>query len=457
MNKLHHTFVALVVMLAAFWLGACSSKTSETTPTAETATSTGVATVAATATPAPTPLPTSTGGRTEVPSTVQLIDVRAGTLKTLYQSSSVAASDAEFEGDRITIRAGGGALDFRLDGMARPGQMGFDCRELTGAAEIAGRTYAGARCGAISPDRAWMTYGILAGEVTLPSGYVVPLGEQWLLELGTGTTRLVHSGLVHCGGCDARYGPILSPSSRYVAYAETGGSQRRFLTEAASGATRVIGNGSQTPDAPVWSLRGDRLLYRSGQQPVFEDLANGASRELDMVWPAAFDRSGSLVYAPAWAPSPKSTGLSTTIADSATGRVVAMMDGAPSPWRLYTGSSAVAATPSGVIAALQGAPNCNGTAIYFDGALRQCVTDGVEGQIGPDGLVAVARKTGAVGPAFGPHFQTISIDQFDIDLVTVGGTVQTVARGVLSLQTPLMVWDPAGTHLLVLWPRSAGL
>ena len=451
--------VALVALVAAMYLAACSSSTSTVptlTPQPPTPTLPVAPTVVATATPAATPL----SGHLEVASTVQLVDVISGTTKTLYESRTVRAWDAVFEDDRIVVRKGGDTLQFRIDGSPLLGQTEPECRDSNGSAVVAGRPYAGVPCGDVSPDLRWMTYHVNAGEVTLPSGYTVPLWDQWLIDLRTSAARMIQSGLVQCGGCDARYGPRWSPDSRYVAYAETGGEARRFLTDAASGRTRPIGNGSDVTLAPQWSPKGDMLLYPSSRRGAtrLEDMARGTARDLELAWPVTFDQSGTLVYSPAWSPGPKERDLVTTIVEIATGKVLATVPGAPPTSHLWTGSRAVSATPDGVFAALQQARGCDGTAIYRDGTLQQCVKGGREGQTGPQGLVAVARTTGTAGSARGPGFETTSIDRFDIDIISPSGQSQTVVSGAFSLlQAPLMVWNAGGTRLLVLWPRAVGL
>ena len=48
------------------------------------------------------------------------------------------------------------------------------------------------------------------------SGYRVPQHDKWVVNVQSGATTRLQAGLVHCGGCDARYGPRWSPSSRLV-------------------------------------------------------------------------------------------------------------------------------------------------------------------------------------------------------------------------------------------------
>lgn len=425
-------------------------------------------TPAETATPSPEASPApgtpagqaSPGGTIEVASTVKLVDAATGAVETLYEDRGTEAWDAFFEGDRILVRAGANLLEFALDGSAVATRDRAECRESNGAVEIAGRRYSGISCGVISPDGRWMTYHVDAGETTLPMGLRVPLWDQWLVNLETGSTRLLQAGLVHCGGCDSRYGPRWSPGSRFVVYAEFGGSQRRFLSDALTGATRPLGAGADIGLAPKWAPGSEQLLYSSaeGGRTVLEDLAVGSVRELDLAWPAAFDTSGTLVYSPAWAPDGKgTTDVSTTVIQAASGKRLATLPGAPPYMFVWSGSAAVAAGPDGVLAVLQQASGCAGTAIYLGGKLQRCVEGGMEGQIGPNGNVAVARKTGEAGRAAGPGFETLSIDTFSVVLVAAGKQPQTVVKEALSFHPPLMVWSEDAAQLLILWPRRAGL
>jgi len=88
-----------------------------------------------------------------------------------------------------------------------------------------------------------------------------------------------------------------------------------------------------------------------------------------------------------------------------------------------------------------------------------CVTGGVQGRSSRDGFrVPVARQTGDVGPVHGPGFSARSLPRFQVEVVNmVGGGSRTVAAGIVSLAPPLMTWNEAGTHLLLVWPHSVGL
>ena len=115
----------------------------------------------------------------------------------------------------------------------------------------------------------------------------------------------------------------------------------------------------------------------------------------------------------------------------------------------------VAVTPLGIIAVLQQAPGCAGSAVYVGFELRTCVVGGVQGQIGATGVVVVARRVGSTGPVQGPRFEAHSLDLFDIEIVYPAESARVIATGVASFDAPLMMWNESGTHLLLLWPRSS--
>ncbi len=424
----------------------------------------------ATGTPSNTPLP----GPVQVASTLKVIDVRNGAATTLYQSADQAAAGARFVDDVVEVFVAGTTLRLHLDGStALPAQDHFPCRMNNGNAEIAGQAYPGLQCGVTSPNGRWMTYTRAAGEVTLPSGRRVPSWDQGVMSLLIGETRELQSGLIDCGGCDFRYGVTWSPSSRYVVYAEAGGDQRRFLSDVTTGTTRIIGKGAQLSQAPVWSPRGNQLVYppdSAGRLARLEDLDAGTSTDLPLPWPVRFDATGRLLYSPAWDAGSESRTGSTTIFDLAAGKVIATLSGMPPDRFLWNDSRAVAFYPGGYIAVLQRADGCDGTAIYLQGvATAGCVARGAEGQVSPDGsTVAVARVEGSTGPAYGPGFQARTMTRYSITVVgsatAAGRTLVTDAISYgpnassgIPYGPPLILWNRAGTHILVLWPYWLGL
>ncbi|TAJ21154.1 MAG: hypothetical protein EPO65_02005 [Dehalococcoidia bacterium] len=462
----------LTVVVAAFCLIAgCDRADRNAVPAtpAPTATSTpaeGIATASPTPRLPATPLP----GSTAVAATVVLVDARTGVATTLYTDSDRPIGPVAFIEDSVRVPLADRSLGFRLDGspMTSPPAVTPTCRTSGSGVEVAGKQFSGVACGSISPDLRWMTYMVQTGEVAVgTTGYRVLQHDMWLVDLQSGATRRLQAGLVHCGGCDGRYGPRWSPSSKYVAYAEFGGERRRFLSDVGTGTTRPIGSGNEIHDAPEWAPRGDLLAYSTtanGKVARLEELAAGSSRELPIAWPVRFDASGLFLYSPAWATAPKSgpSTVSTSIMRVDTGKVVATLGGAPPAELLWTGGSAVAryGNSEGYVAVLQQATSCAGTAIYGEGVPQPtCVKDGAQGQISPDGFrVAVARATGAAGPAHGPGFSSTSLPRYDIEVVNmVGGGSRTVVTGAISFIPPLMLWNPAGTHLLIVWPQAGGL
>ncbi len=445
-----------LVLFAAAVLGSTACSGGNNVPSSGGSPSTSLTTTSPGSTPPDAP------AGTEVASTVRLMDALTGASTVLYESTVTAAFGAEFLGEAIVVRAGDQVLRFGLDGAKLPQQSnGGRCREVGSAAEFNGRQYVGVRCGNISPNQHWMTYPMDAGERTLPSGSVVPMWDQWVVDIQSGKTRLLQTGLVHCGHCEARYGPQWSPSSRYVAYAEYGGAERRFLSDVQTGATRQIGHGSELADAPLWAPAGDVLVYGSPPPGIarYEDLTAGVSRDLSIAWPVAFDTSGTLLYSPAWTYHPDGRPVATTIVEAATGEELATLSGAATVAFHYPGGSALARRVDGFVATLRESIGCAGTAVFVPGiANPQCVSDAAEARLSPNGaLIAIAREVGKTGSVHGPAFEAASSTKYEIDIVVVGGKTRTVLTGLTSNAPPLMVWNAAGTHLLVLWPVSPGL
>ena len=82
----------------------------------------------------------------------------------------------------------------------------------------------------------------------------LPTWDQWALNRHTDERRLLQAGLVHCGGCDGRFGAEWSPSGRFVYYAEYAQAGRTFLSDLETGTTRVISEGSTLVSAkPSWT------------------------------------------------------------------------------------------------------------------------------------------------------------------------------------------------------------
>ncbi len=463
---------ALILLAAAAVLSACDrGGPREPAPEASPTETSGLGRETATAGPSgsATPsIPAPAPGSIEIASVVRLVDVRTGAVLTLFESREQRAF-AAFEGDEVVVSVATEVQRYRLDGSRAPEvQRSLTCMNRNGDAEIGGRRYGGVQCGSISPDGGHMVYLVQTGEVTVGgSGYRVPQHDMRMLDIGSGTTTRLQSGLVHCGGCDARYGPRWSPTSRYVAYAESGGEGRRFLTDRTTAATRVIGRGNEVNDAPEWSPSADVIVYPPtphGTAARIENLANGTARDLDIAWPLRFDATGTYLYSPAWAAQPKQgpSSLTTTIVEVQTGRIAGTVAGAPPQDFLWTGTRAVTrfGASQGYLAVLQGASDCNGTAIYGQGVPQPiCVRGGVQGLSSQDGFrVAVARQAGEVGPVHGPGFSSMSLPRFDVEVVNmVGGGSRTVASGIVSFAAPSMVWNEAGTHLLLVWPHSVGL
>jgi hypothetical protein len=391
---------------------------------------------------------------------VQLIEVESGEVHELHESLDEQAFLVQFEAPGVWFRAGEEWMAFDLNGKPVPGGEGPEfpfnaCREGP----------AGEVCGVISPDARWLLFWKEAGKITRPNGFVVDVTDQWVLDVEAGAERLLVEGLVSCGGCDGVFGPRWSASSNYVVFTESGGDGRRWLTNLQTGATTPIGNGQGVGTAPVWAPTTDRVLYSTAEGgTVLHTAETGTTTELAVAWPAAFDSSGAYAYSPAWhfhvsddkdpnAPEPE-----TTVVELASRSVVYVLAGAAPYANLWDNADAVGETPQGLLAVLQGADGCDGTAIYLDGELDRCVEGGREARIGPGGLIAVARDTGPLGNIQWPNGGALESREFAIDIVHPDGTLETVVEGAYGLDAaPGMTWNDAGTHLLVQWPRFTGL
>ncbi|MCC6381317.1 MAG: PD40 domain-containing protein [Dehalococcoidia bacterium] len=408
------------------------------------------------------------GRRVGRPFEGRLADAAAGSVRTLYESSDQLAWHAQFAGAVVEVVAGPETLRFTFDGLAvTPATTGRRCSALGGVVTVEGRAYPDvAACGSFSPDGKWMLFQKDAGQVQLPAGFSVPSWDQWVLDVATGETTELQKGLFHCGGCDARYGPRWSSTGRYVAYAELGGDLRRFLSDVGTGSTRQIGAGSDVALAPAWHPTEDRIIYSQAAElsgpAVYEDLGTGSKQQLPLPWPVAFDASGDYLYSPAWGPSPKADAGMTTIIDADSFETVAALPGAAPAWLLWrSDAGAVVVGADGPVAAFQGAPGCDGTAVYAGSSTARCVTGGRFGAPNASGtFVAVATLQGTVGPVRGPGFESLVMARYSIELMDVrSGDVQTLIREVISWdgQPPILRWNGDGTHFVVVAPAATGL
>lgn len=412
------------------------------------------------------PSATANPAGTPVPAVAEIIDAQSGTVTRIYESLSDGIYGAAWDGDTVELSAGPGSLRLRPDGSKSTApQNSVQCKQAADEISVLGKNYAGFSCGVVSPDGIWMTSRKDAGKLTLPSGYVVPVWDQFVINLLSGETTELQKGLVHCGGCDGRYGPRWSASSRFVIYAELGGDGRRFLSEVATGSTRRIGAGSDISDAPAWAPDRDTVAYSvesSSSVARLEDLDAGTALDLPIAWPVRFDTSGTLLYSPAADPDPKSRATVTTVFDVATMNVVSVLSGAPLQNAIWTNAIAVANTPNGFVAALQNAEGCSGTALYRQGVpAPTCIRDGVEGRVSPDGSrVAIARTEEAMGHAYGPGFESITMVRFKVEVLTTDGSARilgTTTATSFDFSGPLILWDSTGHYLLVCSPYRTGL
>lgn len=417
-------------------------------------------------TPGP-PLPPIPGIPQRVPSTVLLVDALSGSTKTLYESLVDPAYHAGFEGEVVfTYERRGPTTEtarYNLHGV----EVGRSARTLDGpcleapsGATVEGQTYPGVYCGPISPDKRWMTYQVPAGEETLPAGHRVPVWDQWAVDLNTDARVLLQDHLLHCGGCDGRFGPAWSPSGRYLFFSELVSGGRIFLSDPARATTRVIAAGTDLQHQPDWSPNADRLVYRSERgNTVLEDLDAGTMVELTEVpWPARFDSSGSYLYSPAWGDT-RQTAPTTTLYDVERRMAIASLPGQTPPAGSFLDFRPVSSLGGQPYVALEGAPACSGTAVYERTVLRHCLAGAVSATFSPDGSrLAAWRKTGEIGPFESPTVSSISADVFEVIILDVSsGAINPVGGGLIGAEYPPPVtWNSTGTYIVVISPFAYG-
>ena len=416
------------------------------------------------------------------PDTVWLFDVRNGARTTLVESAGQSVLRAGFGPEEtvfvhtlVVDRVGGNRveqLQLRYDGslaargtpVPSPAAAPGECSQSPDGAVVRGRVYRDVNCGLVSPDGRWMTYQVGAGMNQLatpspdnPGGFSVPVWDQWAVELATDQRRLLHAGLVHCGGCDGRFGPAWSASGRLLYFSEWSDPGSTFVSDLQTGITRELSFGTtDIAGEPDWSPRSDVLVYRTtAGGTVLEDFGSSVRRDLpELAWPARFDPSGALLYSPAWDNDPAVAGGETVIYDLRTGRVISRLGGLPrfdSPFTPYAANSVLGADGS-FIAVLEGSAECSGVAIYRGNIGVACVGGGSDAALSADGrLVALARLTRAAAPG-GPA----QMNEYEVMLVEVAtGSASVLATGARgALRAPELIWNDASTHLLVRWPFS---
>src|SRR5690606_13737172 len=196
-------------------------------------------------------------------SAVWLYNVESGDRATLYEDYEFRiVSIARFDGEHVVVRDRRESQHTRFDlegnviavePTPSPNTR-LQCEETSAGATVDGRAYDGVRCGLIGPDERWMLYGVDAGTQAVGGGTALPVWDQWAVNLDTDERRLLQAGLVHCGGCDGRFGPRWSPSGRFLVFPELVGNGRTFLHDFETAETRLLFEGStEISWAPEWS------------------------------------------------------------------------------------------------------------------------------------------------------------------------------------------------------------
>ncbi|MDA1010011.1 MAG: hypothetical protein O2888_00895 [Chloroflexi bacterium] len=307
-------------------------------------------------------------------------------------------------------------------------------------------------CGLFSPNGTHMLYGVDVDGAGVPAGRY----EAWMLTLDSGERTLVTDALRHCGGCGGRVGPAWSPSGRYVLVGETysGMDSAMYLHDVETHQTRKVAEGSYVSGMTMqvrWSPTADSVLAPASSGVITLDhLPDRQVVEFpDIGWPARFDETGRLVYAPGGVYTvPADTVRSaTTIADAGTGEVLATWEGAPSTWPIERGIAWTAEGPAGL---LEQAPDCEGTLLRHPQLAEPRCLPAAAGAAFDPAVERVAYARATAGQDAATRWEIVL---FDI----ATGDERVLATDATGWQPPLIRWQPDGTHLLVLWPGPEGI
>jgi len=203
------------------------------------------------------------------------------------------------------------------------------------------------------------------------------------------------------------------------------------------------------------------LYTDDGIRVVLADFEAGTTTRLAAIeWPARFDASGAIIYAPAWVYGPSNDdpdsadGVTTTVLEGTALEAIIEVAGAPSANLIWFDRPAVVMTDAGPVLAVEFATGCHGgTTVYGpDNRDGRCFTAAAGAAVSPDGVhVALAKHTPRVT---GPPLSV----PYDIVLVEVAtGEVRTLAREAWSFSEPFLEWNASGTHILVTWPFAFGI
>lgn len=445
--------VALVVIAAA-----CDSDGGTGTPS-PTPTLTASDVVPPQETPTPTPSATPA---VEVQHTVWLLNLWEEERYTIYEHPDVPPGDVGFVGARIaSVTRGSGTATYGSDG--RPGGgMSLPCKQVPGGGVEIGPLHLDQvpACGPSSPHGRYMLYRVPGPTKMLASGYEVDTWDQWVFDVSghEGGHRLLAQGLVSCGGCDGRFGPLWSPDGRYVLFAETAQDGRVFVTDLQTGATDVVAHGTDIQFRPSWSsdTTEPRFLVRGeGDVAVLVNAVSGERTTLPIDWPARFDATGTIAY------SPSGTlrhyeGVVTTVVDLATSEVSEVSGAAPLSY-LWSGAIAISARDrGGGFTASLVADACAGTTVHSTGFPSRCIQGAYGAAPSWNGQqVAFARLVPGADVVFnGTRFSRYDIAVMDVET----GNIEVVAEGAYSGPlAPRIQWGRFGDVLLVTWPHFTGL
>ena len=212
------TLIAVLAIVAL--LTACSGDNPDEPPPPPTASAVPEATATVPLQPtAPPRAPTPVPGVERVPSAVWSIEANRGQKSVIFEDVDALVLDASFSDAKPEVEVVYRPYILSPDVLARRttldgtvlsvGPQDEVCRQSAGGIDVKGTHYDALYCGPVSPDGRWLLFEKRVRQVPWPPGsnYLVLETDMWAFDLASGAERKLQEGLIHCGGCDGRFGP----------------------------------------------------------------------------------------------------------------------------------------------------------------------------------------------------------------------------------------------------------
>lgn len=272
-------------------------------------------------------------------------------------------------------------------------------------------------------------------------------GALTVLDLASGERRVVAEHLSPCE-CDGTPGPVWSPSGRYLAYVdfddfapvgdtyelvEAGGS---YVVDVTTGARRRLADDPRALASPPWLPGEDTMVLSSDGRIWLHEAASGVERTLANLSSSfvAVDPGGRGIAVYISSGGPPYTLGETAALTLPDGREVAR----------WNGTARVVWTAGGPAAAI-GTAGRNASCVFVDHPSlteEHCIGGTSIGAWSPDG-----RYLALVGGGAGSGRWQVAI------LDTANGRESIVDGGAIP-ERPVVRWNDASTHFLVIWPSG---